>query len=137
MKSGRGGSTLVMVVLTLALVPLVPLASAGMPRAEMRTEADLVFDVSGATMHGEAAWSSEGFITSSGEAREDQRIASHLRRNSFKTAHPRKTAKEAEGEINTQIQLNVVGRTIAGPCDIYYWWNGRWVVKSGDGCAYV
>jgi len=126
-----------MVALTLALVLVVPLARAATPHAEMRTEADLVVNVSGATMHDEATWSSEGFITSSGEARQDQRIAGHLRRNSFKTAHPRKTVKEAEGEINTQIQLNVVGRTIAGPCDIYYWWNGRWVVKSGDGCACV
>ena len=126
-----------MVALTLALVLVVPLASAATPRPEMRTEADPVFDVAGVTIHGEATWSSEDFLTSSGGAREDQRIVGHLRRNSFKTAHPWKTVKEAEGEIHTQIQLNVVGRTIAGPCDIYYWWNGRWVVKSGDGCAYV
>jgi hypothetical protein len=137
MECSRSGSTLAMVALTLALVLVSPLASAATPRPEMRTEADVVFAVSGAAMHGEATWSSEGFITSSGEAREDQRIAGHLRRNSFKTAHPRKTGKEVEGEIHTQIQLNAVGRTIAGPCDIYYWWNGRWVVKSGDRCAYA
>ena len=31
----------------------------------------------------------------------------------------------------------VDGWTIVGPCDSYYWWNGRWVVKSGDRCGYV
>jgi len=33
--------------------------------------------------------------------------------------------------------LIVDGWTIAGPCDSYYWWNGRLVVKSGDKCGYV
>jgi hypothetical protein len=27
--------------------------------------------------------------------------------------------------------------TIVGPCDSWYWWNGRLVVKSGDRCGYV
>ena len=31
----------------------------------------------------------------------------------------------------------VDGWTIASPCDSYYWWNGRLVVKSGDRCGYV
>ena len=133
MRSIRGMSTLAIASLTLALI-LVALPVSATPPDDIRTEAELVFDVSSGTVHGEGAWSSEGLITSSGQAEEGHFVAGWPPAHVFKTAHLTETWRDANGEITIQTQLNVGEWTIVSfPSDVHYEGSGHWVVKSGTG----
>jgi hypothetical protein len=93
MKSMRSRSTFAVAALALALILVALPASAATRPQDIRTQADLAYDVSRGTMLGEGDFSSEGLFPS--------------------------------------------GWTKLGPCDSYYKWHGRWVVRSGIRCGYV
>ena len=133
MKSSRSKSTFAVVALTLAVI-LVALPASAAPPESIHTDVQMVFDISAGTMYGEGSWSSQGFITSSGNAAEDHFVAGWPPGYVFKTAHLTETWTDANGTITIQTQLNVEQWTIVDlPSDISYEGSGHWVVKSGTG----
>lgn len=129
----RNKTAFALVTMAFAVMLVALPASAAQPET-VHTDVQMVFDISTGTMHGEGTWSSQGLITSSGNAEEDHFVAGWPPGYVFKTAHLTETWADASGTITLQTQLNVGEWTIVDfPFDIGYVGLGHWVIKSGTG----